>query len=241
MAKVKKFPSKGKQIYEGKAKIIYSTSDKDLNIMYFKDDATAFNAQKKGTIEQKGVINNAMSAKMFEFLGKKGVKSHFVAKISDREMLVRKLEIIPVEVIVRNIAAGSLAKRLGMEEGLKLKEPVLEYCYKSDPLGDPFINDYIIRAFGFATKSELKKMSETALKVNKLMTKFFDKRGIILVDYKLEFGRHKGKVYLGDEITPDGCRLWEKGTMKKLDKDRFRRDLGGIEEAYREVLSKVSE
>ncbi|MDH4226945.1 MAG: phosphoribosylaminoimidazolesuccinocarboxamide synthase [Deltaproteobacteria bacterium] len=241
MAKLKKIPVRKEQIYEGKAKVIFKTSDPDHHIMYFKDDATAFNAQKKGTIVNKGVINNAMSARMFEFLEKKGVKTHFVKKLSDREMLVKKLEIIPVEVIVRNLSAGSLSKRLGVEEGLKLKEPILEFCYKSDPLGDPFINDYIVRAFGFATKAELKVISETALKVNKLMSKFFDKRGIILVDYKLEFGRFKGKVLLGDEITPDGCRLWDKKTREKLDKDRFRRDLGNIEEAYQKVLAKISE
>ena len=229
------------QLYEGKAKILYSTDNPDLLIQYFKDDATAFNAEKKGTIKDKGVINNKVSSRIFKYLEDKGVKTHFVERLSDREMLAKKVEIIPVEVLIRNVAAGSLSKRLGVEEGTPLKSTVLEFCYKSDPLGDPFINEYVIRAFGYATDEEMEKIKNTALKVNDILSKFFDERGIILVDFKLEFGRHKGEVLLADEITPDGCRLWDKKTHEKLDKDRFRRDLGKIEEAYKEVLRKVLE
>ena len=229
------------QLYEGKAKILYSTDNPDLLIQYFKDDATAFNAEKKGTIKDKGIINNKVSSRIFKYLEDKGVKTHFVERLSDREMLAKKVEIIPVEVLIRNVAAGSLSKRLGVEEGTPLKSTVLEFCYKSDPLGDPFINEYVIRAFGYATDEEMEKIKNTALKVNDILSKFFDERGIILVDFKLEFGRHKGEVLLADEITPDGCRLWDKKTHEKLDKDRFRRDLGKIEEAYKEVLRKVLE
>jgi phosphoribosylaminoimidazole-succinocarboxamide synthase len=230
---------KKEKLYEGKAKVVYSTDVPDLFIMHFKDEATAFNAKKKGIIKEKGVINNKMSSRLFQYLEEKGVKTHFVEQLSAREMAVKKLDIIPIEVIVRNVAAGSLAKRIGVEEGTELKDIVMEFCYKSDELGDPFINDSIIRAFGFAGDEELSLMKDTSLTVNKLLTRFFDERGIILVDFKLEFGRHKGEVLLGDEITPDGCRLWDKETKEKLDKDRFRRDLGKIEEAYEEVLRKV--
>lgn len=230
---------KKEQLYEGKAKILYSTDDPDYLILHFKDDATAFNAEKKGTIEKKGEINNAISARMFKYLEGEGIKTHFVELLSARESLTKHVEIIPIEVIVRNITAGSISKRLGVAEGIVLKQPILEFCYKDDDLGDPFISESIIYAFEYATPEEMRHISETALKVNELLSKFFDERGITLVDYKLEFGRFKGEVLLADEITPDGCRLWEKGTNKKLDKDRFRRDLGGIEEAYQEVLSKV--
>ncbi|MCK5235466.1 MAG: phosphoribosylaminoimidazolesuccinocarboxamide synthase [Deltaproteobacteria bacterium] len=227
------------QLYEGKAKVIFSTDDPELSVMYFKDDATAFDGKKKGTIQNKGVMNNIVSSRIFEMLAEKGVKSHYVEKLSEREMVVKKLEIIPVEVIIRNLTAGSLSKRLGIEEGLELKETIIEFCYKSDPLGDPFINEYVARAMGYATKEEMEFMTEVAFKVNDILKEFFDERGIILVDYKLEFGRHNGEVLLGDEITPDGCRLWDKKTREKLDKDRFRRDLGGVEEAYKEVMDKV--
>jgi phosphoribosylaminoimidazole-succinocarboxamide synthase len=233
--------NKKDQLYEGKAKVIFSTDTDGVNIMYFKDDATAFNAEKKGTIVGKGVINNKISSAIFRYLEGKGIKTHFVEELSDREMAVKEVEIIPVEVIVRNITAGSISKRLGIEEGIELKSPILEYCYKDDDLGDPFINDYIIRAMGYATQGELDIMESVALKVNELMKEFFDERGIILVDYKLEFGRYKGEVLLADEITPDGCRLWDKVTREKLDKDRFRRDLGNIEEAYEKVLKRVIE
>ncbi len=232
---------KREKLYEGKAKIIYSTDDPDLHIMYFKDDATAFDGAKKGTIEEKGVINNSVSTRIFEFLEDNGIKTHFARKLSEREMLVKNMEIIPVEVIPRNIAAGSLAKKMGMEEGTELKSPILELCYKDDALHDPMINDDYVEAFSFATAEELAEMKEAAMKVNSLLSAFFDERGIILVDFKLEFGRHKGEVLLADEITPDGCRLWDKVTKEKLDKDRFRRDLGNIEESYKKVLDKVME
>ena len=208
-------------------------------IQYFKDDATAFNAQKRGTIQDKGIMNNKISEVLFKYLEAEGIPTHLVQRLSDREMLVRRLEIIPVEVIVRNIIAGSLAKRLGLEEGKALASPVLEHCYKSDPLGDPMINEYHIRALGWATDRELKEIEKLSLRVNDLLKDFFDRRGLILVDFKLEFGRHHGKVYLGDEICPDTCRLWEKGSLEKLDKDRFRRDLGKVEEAYQEVCRRV--
>jgi phosphoribosylaminoimidazole-succinocarboxamide synthase len=230
---------KGKAFYEGKAKILHTTDNPDLIIQYFKDDATAFNAQKRGTIREKGIMNNKISEVLFKYLEAQGVPTHLVQRLSDREMLVRRLEIIPVEVIVRNIIAGSLAKRLGLEEGKALASPVLEHCYKSDPLGDPMINEYHIRALGWATDQELKEMAKLSFRVNDLLKDFFDRRGLILVDFKLEFGRHHGKVYLGDEICPDTCRLWEKGSLEKMDKDRFRRDLGKVEDAYQEVCRRV--
>ena len=232
-------PQKLEMFYEGKAKKLYSTSDPDLVIAYFKDDATAFNARKKGTIEDKGVMNNRISELFFLLLEKNGVKTHFVRRLNDREMLCKRLQIIPVETVVRNIVAGSLAKRLGREEGEVLKRPLVEYYYKSDPLDDPLIlGDHAI-AFGWATPDELKQIDANALKVNKVLQKFLDERGVILVDFKLEFGRHHGEVLLGDEICPDTCRFWDKATRQKLDKDRFRRDLGGVEEAYHEMLRRV--
>ncbi len=229
------------QLYEGKAKILYKTNDPDLLIQYFKDDATAFNAGKKGTIVDKGIMNNAISSKIFEYLEENGIKTHYVEKLSDREMVVKNLDIIMVEAIIRNVVAGSMAKRMGVEEGTELKETILEFCYKDDELGDPFINDYVIRAFGLGTQAEIDVITDQTLKVNQLLIKFFGERDIKLVDFKLEFGRHKGEVLLGDEITPDGCRLWDAKTGKKLDKDRFRQDLGDIEEAYAEVLDKVTD
>lgn len=232
---------KREKVYEGKAKQLFTTDNPDLLVQYFKDEATAFDGKKKGIIEEKGVLNNKISSRIFTMLEGKGVKTHFVERLSDREMLVKRLRIIPVEVVIRNVAAGSLCKRLGIDEGMVLKEPTLEFFYKSDPLGDPMINEYIARAFGWATDAELKQMSEAAFRVNKILSEFFSARGIILVDFKLEFGEHKGEVLLGDEITPDGCRLWDKTTLEKMDKDRFRRDLGKVEDAYREVLRKVME
>lgn len=232
---------KREKLYEGKAKVLYSTDDKDLLIQYFKDEATAFDGKKKGVIEEKGVLNNKISSAIFKMLESNGVKTHFVEQLNDREMLVKRLRIIPVEVVVRNLIAGSLSKRLGIEEGTALSEPIVEFFYKSDPLGDPMINEYHARAFGWATDAELKGMSVAALRINEILSRFFDERGIILVDFKLEFGEHKGEVLLGDEITPDGCRLWDKKTREKLDKDRFRRDLGKVGEAYQEVLRKVME
>lgn len=227
------------KLYEGKAKILYATDNLDLLIQYFKDEATAFDGKKKGIIQEKGILNNKISSRLFQYLEDKGIPTHFMERPSDREMVVKKLEIIPIEVVVRNIAAGSLAKRMGVEEGLPLKKTVLEFYYKSDPLGDPMINDFHIEAFGLAQKFEVDILKEMAIEINGYISTFFDERGITLVDFKLEFGRHKGQILLGDEITPDGCRLWDKKTKEKMDKDRFRRDLGNIEEAYQEVCRKV--
>ncbi len=227
------------KIYEGKAKILYTTDKPDLLIQYFKDEATAFDGKKKGIIHEKGVLNNKISSRIFQYLEDKGIPTHFVERPSDREMVVKRLEIVPIEVVVRNIAAGSLAKRMGVEEGAPLKKTILEFYYKSDPLGDPMINDFHIEAFGLAQKFEVDVLKEMALEINGYLSKFFDERGITLVDFKLEFGRHKGQILLGDEITPDGCRLWDKQTKEKMDKDRFRRDMGKIEEAYQEVCRKV--
>lgn len=227
------------RIYEGKAKILYETGDPDLLIQYFKDDATAFNAAKRGTIVGKGVMNNRISATLLAHVAEHGVPTHFVKVLSDREMLVKRLQIIKIEVVVRNIVAGSLAKRLGLPEGQALAEPVLEFFYKDDALGDPMINDYHIRMLRLASGAEMEAIVDGAFRVNELLTEYFDRRGILLVDFKLEFGRHKGEILLGDEITPDGCRLWDKATHEKMDKDRFRRDLGGVEEAYAEVLRRV--
>lgn len=229
------------KIYEGKAKILYTTDDPDLLIQYFKDDATAFNAQKKGTIAEKGIINNRIAAKIFEYLTGQGIVTHFVRQLSEREMLVKKVQIVPIEVIVRNRAAGSMCRLLGLQEGLQLACPVLEFCYKQDSLGDPLITEYHIRALKLATDEEIKKISRMALEINELMKKFWLNLKIELIDFKLEFGRYKNDVILADEISPDTCRLWEVGTGNKLDKDRFRRDLGNIEEAYQEVLRRVTQ
>ncbi len=230
---------KGEKLYEGKAKILYSTEEPDKLIQYFKDDATAFNAQKKGTIKEKGVLNNKISSRIFELLEKEGVKTHFIERTSDRDMLVKKVEIIPVEVVIRNVTAGSLSKRMGIDEGITLKEPILEFYYKSDELGDPMINEYHIKVFNLANEREMDIIKAMALKVNKFLVDFFDKNGIRLIDFKLEFGRYNGDVLLADEITPDGCRLWDKKSGEKMDKDRFRRDLGKIEEAYQEVYRRI--
>jgi phosphoribosylaminoimidazole-succinocarboxamide synthase len=225
--------------YEGKAKKLYSTADPDLVIAYFKDDATAFDGTKRGTIESKGAMNNRMSELFFTLLEKQGVKTHFVRRLNDREMLCKRLQIIPVETVVRNLVAGSMAKRLGREEGEPLPHPIVEYYYKSDPLHDPLIIGEHAIAFGWAAADELRKIDAAALKVNEVLRKFLDERGVILVDFKLEFGRFHGEVILGDEICPDTCRFWDKTTRQKLDKDRFRRDLGGVEEAYHEMLRRV--
>jgi len=228
------------KLYEGKAKILYKTSDPDLLIQYFKDDASAFDGKKKGTIVDKGVMNNHMSTRIFEYLEENGVKTHFVKNINDREMLVKSLKIIPVEVVLRNVAAGSLCKRLGIEEGREFNEqPILEFFYKSDPLGDPMINECHVDIFGWATKEEVEILKSEGLKVNKLMVDFFKERKIRLVDFKVEFGRHNGKVLLGDEISPDGCRLWDWDTNEKMDKDRFRFNLGSVEEKYQQVYDLI--
>ena len=232
-------PQKREMFYEGKAKKLYTTSDPDLVIQYFKDDATAFNAKKRGTIEDKGVMNNRMSELFFTLLERAGVRTHFVRRLDQREMLCKRLDIVPVETVVRNIVAGSMAKRLGREEGEPLKQPVVEYYYKSDPLDDPLIYPEHAIEFGWATAPEIEQIKSLALKVNEVLKRFLDERGVLLVDFKLEFGRHQGEILLGDEICPDTCRFWDKQTRQKLDKDRFRRDLGGVEEAYHEMLRRV--
>jgi len=226
-------------IYEGKAKRVYTTDNPDLVIQYFKDDATAFNAKKRGTIVSKGILNNEMSETFFRLLEKNGIPTHFVERLNEREMLVKRLQIIPVETVVRNVIAGSLAKRLGLDEGKTLSQPILEYFYKSDPLDDPMINASIAVALGMATPAELQRVDELALKTNAVLRAFLESKGILLVDMKLEFGRHHNEILLGDEICPDTCRFWDATTREKLDKDRFRRDLGGVEEAYQEVHRRI--
>lgn len=227
-------------LYEGKAKQVWSTADPELVIQYFKDDATAFNAQKRGTIASKGVLNNAISERLFKLLADAGVKTHFVERLSEREMLVRKLAIFPIEVVVRNVVAGSLAQRLGRDEGEKLPAPVVELYYKNDALGDPMINDSHAIVFGLATRPDLDTIVATSLRVNESLKAFFAERNLTLVDFKLEYGRAAdGTILLGDEICPDTCRLWDVTSGERLDKDRFRRDLGRVEEAYQEVYRRV--
>lgn len=228
-------------IYEGKAKKVYRTDDEMLYIVEYKDDATAFNGLKKGTIVNKGVMNNEISSKLFSLLEEKGVETHQVKKLSDREVLVKSVKIVPLEVLVRNYAAGSLSKRLGLEEGLKLKKTVLEFCYKDDALGDPMINDYHIMAMGIATPEEVAQITKMSFRINDILSEYMLARGIILVDFKLEFGKTPdGRIILADEISPDTCRLWDAQTHEKLDKDRFRRDLGKVEEGYMEVVRRLS-
>lgn len=229
-----------KPMYEGKAKQVYLTDNPDEYLVYYKDDATAFNGIKKGTIGNKGVLNNKISAFFFELLGKEGIPHHFVRLVSDREMQVKKLEILPIEVVVRNIAAGSLAKRIGWEEGRKLPSTVVELYYKNDDLGDPLINEYHIKALGLATPEQVKTLEEYAVKINDILSAFLKSRKLELIDFKLEFGVHKGQILLGDEISPDTCRFWDTETGEKLDKDRFRRDLGNVEEAYSEVWNRLT-
>lgn len=234
------------KLYEGKAKILYATEDPSLVVQYFKDDATAFNAQKKGTIIGKGVVNNQIAARLFEMLAAVGVPTHFVKQLSDREMLVKRVSIVPLEVTIRNIVAGGMSRLLGIEEGRALKQPVFEWHYKSDPLNDPLINDDHIYALELATPKELETIRALSFKVNDALLAYFAQRSIDLVDFKLEFGRvpansavGSGQIVLADEISPDTCRFWEKGTRKKLDKDRFRQDLGDVEAAYQEMLRRV--
>ncbi len=231
--------TKGEQLYEGKAKKVFATSDPDLVIVDYKDDATAFNGEKKGTIRGKGVVNNKMTNYMLSLLEKEGIPTHFVEELSDRETLVKKVEIVQLEVIVRNVAAGSFSKRMGVEEGKPFLSPILEYSYKNDDLGDPFINDYYAIALGVATREELDTIADYAFRVNDFMKKFFKEHNIDLIDFKIEFGRYKGKIILADEISPDTCRFWDSTTHEKLDKDRFRRDLGGVEEAYQEMMKRI--
>lgn len=232
---------KKEMLYEGKAKKIYATDDKDRVVVYYKDDATAFNGEKKGQIEEKGVMNNAITSALFELLEAKGVKTHFEKKLSDREQLCKKVEIVPLEVIVRNVAAGSMAKRYGIAEGTELKTTVLELSYKNDDLGDPLINDYHAVAMGITTFDELKVIYEMATKVNNVLKEFFLEQGIKLIDFKIELGRFNGEILLADEISPDTCRFWDAKTNEKLDKDRFRRDLGNVKEAYVEILKRISQ
>ncbi len=227
------------QIYEGKAKKVFATDDPKIVIVDYKDDATAFNGLKKGTIAGKGVVNNKVSNHFFRLLEGKGIPTHFVEQLSDRETAVRRVEILPVEVIVRNRAAGSFSKRMGVSEGSALACPILEYSYKNDALGDPFINSYYIRALNLATDDEMEKVKEYSFAINDILRAYLDALGIELIDFKLEFGRCDGAVVLADEISPDTCRFWDKSTGKKLDKDRFRRDLGEVEEAYREIIQRL--
>lgn len=231
--------TKTEQMYEGKAKKVYATTDPDLVIVDYKDDATAFNGEKKGTISGKGVINNKMTNFMFKLLEKEGVPTHYVEELSDRETLVKRVEIVPLEVIVRNVAAGSFSKKLGIEEGRKLSCPTLEFSYKNDDLGDPFINDYYALALDLATKEEIDTIAKYAFKVNEFMLKFFKDVNVDLIDFKIEFGRFHGQILLADEISPDTCRFWDSTTHEKLDKDRFRRDMGGVEDAYNEMMRRI--
>ena len=220
-------------LYEGKAKKVFSTENPDYCIVSYKDDATAFNGEKKGTIIGKGVVNNRMSNFMFKLLEEKGIPTDFVEELNDRDTVLKKVEIVPLEVIVRNKAAGSLSKRLGLPEGTPMKTPVLEFCYKNDELGDPMVNEYHILAAGFATKEEIDTISKYALKINEIMIDFFK-------ECKVEFGRYKGEILLADEISPDTCRFWDMDTQEKLDKDRFRRDMGSVEEAYQEIIKRLT-
>ena len=231
---------KKEQLYEGKAKKVFSTDDPERLIVSYKDDATAFNGLKKGTIEGKGIINNRVTNHLMKMLEEKGIPTHYIRQISDRETIVKRVEIVAIEVIVRNIAAGSLSKRLGLPEGTRLKTTVLEYCYKDDELGDPMINEYHSLALGLATTEELRLIDSYAFRINDILSDYLRDLGIELIDFKLEFGRvSDGTIVLADEISPDTCRFWDSKTGEKLDKDRFRRDLGGTEDAYKEILRRL--
>ena len=231
---------KREQLYEGTAKKVYRTSDEELYLVSYKDDATAFNGQKKGSIQDKGRINNKVTNYLMQRLEEQGIPTHFVQELSDRETLVRRVTIVPLEVVVRNVAAGSLAKRLGVPEGTALSRPVIEYCYKNDALGDPMVNDSHILAMGWATEEELDQIASYALKINGVLQQCFQAAGLNLIDFKLEFGKTSdGQLILADEISPDTCRLWDVETGEKMDKDRFRRDLGGVEDAYWEVIKRL--
>jgi phosphoribosylaminoimidazole-succinocarboxamide synthase len=232
---------KGRKLYEGKSKIVYATDNPDFIIQYFKDDATSFNAAKRGTINNKGIVNNKISAKVFEFLEVNSIPTHFERILGDREMLIKKVDIVPLEVVVRNRAAGSLCRNLGVEEGAELYCPILEFFYKRDDLNDPLLNENHIRALRLAQDDELEKIKYYAHRINELMLDFFAGLNLDLIDFKMEFGRFQGKIILADELSQDTCRLWEMGTGKKMDKDRFRHDLGQVEEAYQEVLRRVSQ
>lgn len=228
------------QLYEGKAKKVFATADPDYCIVSYKDDATAFNGLKKGTIVGKGVINNRVTNFLMGLLEKNGIPTHFVKELNDRETLVKHVKIVPLEVIVRNIAAGSLAKRLGLPEGTKMSRTVLEFCYKCDELGDPMVNNYHILAMNYATEDELKLIEKYSMKINEVLSEYLKKSNIELIDFKLEFGKTSdGTIVLADEISPDTCRFWDSVSGEKLDKDRFRRDLGGVEDAYKEILKRL--
>ncbi len=226
-------------LYEGKAKQVFATTNKDMYVVSYKDDATAFNGEKRGIITGKGEVNNRMTNMMCQLLEKYGVETHFVKQLNSRETVVKAVEIVPLEVIVRNVAAGSFSKRFGVAEGTILKSPTLEFCVKDDNLGDPMINNSQILALELATEEELSKMATIAAKVNQVLTEYLDKIGVKLIDFKIELGRYKGDIILADEISPDTCRFWDKQTNKKLDKDRFRRDLGEVEEVYQEMLDRI--
>lgn len=226
-------------LYEGKAKKVYTTENQDVLIVDYKDDATAFNGVKKGTIVGKGVVNNRMTNHIFKMLEEKGIPTHFIEELSDRETAVKKVEIVPLEVIVRNVAAGSFSKKLGIEEGFRLLSPTLEFSYKNDELGDPMINDYYAVAIGAATREEIDKITELVFKINEILVDYFKSIKVDLIDFKVEFGRYKGQIILADEISPDTCRFWDSETHEKLDKDRFRRDLGHVEEAYEEIYRRI--
>ena len=233
---------KGAQIYEGKAKKVFATDDPGLLIVSYKDDATAFNGLKRGTIEGKGIINNKMSNALMRLLEKRGIPTHFVEELGERDTLVKRVEIVPLEVIVRNISAGSFSKRYGVDEGIVFSEPTIEYSYKNDALGDPLINEYHALALGLVTKEESDTVKRLAFGINGVLKAFWASCGVTLVDFKLEFGRlPDGSIVLADEISPDTCRLWDSATGKKLDKDRFRRDLGGVEDAYREIMARAEQ
>jgi phosphoribosylaminoimidazole-succinocarboxamide synthase len=227
-------------LYEGKAKQVYATEKDDEVIMYYKDDATAFNGVKKGQIEDKGVLNNSITTMLFELVEKNGVKTHFIKKLDERNQLCKKVQIVPLEVIVRNVAAGSMAKRLGLEEGSPLKTTVFEICYKEDKYDDPLINDTHAVAIGLSTFEELKTIYSMTSKINDILKEFFLKQDIKLIDFKVEFCRYNGEILLADEISPDTCRLWDAKTNEKLDKDRFRRDMGSVKEAYVEILKRIA-
>ena len=231
---------KREQLYEGKAKKVFATDDKDVVLVSYKDDATAFNGLKKGQISGKGVINNRCTNLIFQMLEKHGIKTHYIKEVSPTDTFVKKVQIVPLEVIVRNVAAGSFSKRYGVPEGTPLKSTGFEFSYKNDDLGDPMINDFYALAMGLATKEEIETIRSMAFKVNELLTEFFKGIGLDLIDFKLEFGRFNGEIILADEISPDTCRLWDVNTHEKLDKDRFRRDLGGVEEAYEEVMRRLT-
>ena len=226
-------------LYEGKAKKVYTTENPDVLIVDYKDDATAFNGVKKGTIVGKGVVNNRMTNHIFKMLEEKGIPTHFIEELSDRETAVKKVEIVPLEVIVRNVAAGSFSKKLGIEEGFRLLSPTLEFSYKNDELGDPMINDYYAVAIGAATREEIDKITELVFKINEILVDYFKSIKVDLIDFKVEFGRYKGQIILADEISPDTCRFWDSETHEKLDKDRFRRDLGHVVEAYEEIYRRI--